>query len=170
MKLPKEDFRWIEEEEREQLFQELSEMDLDGDTGYVFEVDLHIPSEVHDQLDDLPLAPENRLVNQPTEYMLQLWSLAEGRPAYRPGKKLLLSHLDKERYVIHGKLLQFYLKMKIQVSKVHRIVQFKQEAFFEEFISFNSHKRQHAQSEFEKDFFKLKNNSLFGKYVCCLMF
>ena len=95
--------------------------------------------------------------------MLELWSLAEGRRGYKAGQKLILSHLAKEHYVVHFAILQFYLRMGATVTTVHRIVQFHQSRFFEPYILFNSQKRQVACNEFENDFFKLKNNSLFGK-------
>ena len=95
--------------------------------------------------------------------MMELWSLAEGRKGYRAGKKLILSHLEKRNYVVHFAALQFYLRMGAQVMKIHRVVSFRQSRFFNQYIAFNSQQRQQANNEFEKDFFKLKNNSLFGK-------
>ena len=159
-KLPQKEFVWVEcSQERQQIMELLPSMDVLGcDTGYTFEVDLVIPPSIHDLVDDLPLAPENRTVQNPTSYMTELWALSEGRRTYRAGKKLLLSHLEKENYVVHFALLKFYLEMGVQVTKVHRIVRFHQASFFEACISFNSKKRQVATTDFEKDFFKLKNN------------
>ena len=165
MKLPQKDFKWVEgSQEMQAVLEALPTIDvMESDTGYTLEVDLVIPPELHNLLDDLPLAPENRTVQEPTPFMMELWSLAEGRRGYRAGNKLILSHLEKRHYVVHFAALQFYLKMGAIVSKVHRVVSFRQSRFFEPYIVFNSQKRQHASNEFEKDFFKLKNNSLFGK-------
>ena len=128
MKLPKDGFKWIKDsKERQTILDELPSMDvLEMDVGYVFEVDLVIPPEFHNLLDDLPLAPETRTVQAPTPYMMELWCLAEGRRGYRASSKLILSHLEKMHYVVHFAILQFYLKMGAQVTRIHRIVSFKQ--------------------------------------------
>ena len=165
MKLPQKDFKWVEDSDKQQkIIELLPHMNtLESDIGYLFEVDMDIPSELHDKLDDLPLAPENRTVQQPTAYMMELWSLAEGKRGYKAGQKLILSHLPKLNYVVHFTLLQLYLKMGAKITRVHRIVSFQQSKLFEPYIRFNSSMRQQASNEFEKDFYKLKNNSLFGK-------
>ena len=165
MELPQSHFRWVEDPlEQHSILNSLSQMDvLLSYIGYTFEVDLLIPEDLHDLLDDLPLAPENRVVNEPTQYMLELWSLAEGRNRYTPGRKLILSHLPKEHYIIHFALLKFYIQLGMKVTRIHRIVQYRQSAFFEKYISYNSQQRQSANNDFEKDYYKLKNNSLFGK-------
>lgn len=165
MKLPQEHFKWVEDpSEQWNILKTLESMDiLEADVGYLFEVDLHIPSELHDLFDDMPLAPENRTVQDPTAYMIELWSLAEGRKGYHAGRKLILSHLDKQNYGVHSAMLQFYIKMGAEVTKIHRVVSFRQSRFFESYIDFNSLQRQVASNEFERDFYKLKNNSLFGK-------
>ena len=160
MALPMLDFCWIEEEEKKHdILQQLPHMDiLHSVIGYTFEVDMVVPEHLHDLLDDLPLAPLNEIVDEPTALMMELWCLAEGRGPYHAMKKLILSHRPKTHYVIHAALLQFYMEMGMVVIKVHRIVQYKQSPFFEPYITFNSKKRQESTSDFEKDFFKLKNN------------
>ena len=161
MKLPQKNFTWVDDtREQNDILESLPKISaLEDEIGYVFEVDLIIPSSIHDLVDDLPLAPENIVIQDPTPFMNSLWELAEGKKKkYKAGKKLILSHLDKEHYVVHFALLQFYLEMGVKVTKIHRIVKFYQSAFFEPYITFNSQKRQTAASDFEKDFFKLKNN------------
>ena len=170
MKLPQKDFLWVEDpNEQKDILASLADLDvLGGNVGYTFEVDLIIPPHIHDLLDDLPLAPENRIVENPTAYMRELWARVEGEKKYRAGKKLILSHLDKNHYVVHFALLQYYMKMGCEVTKIHRLVRYCQTNFFEQYISFNSKKRQEATTEFEKDFYKLKNNGeslIFDTYV-----
>lgn len=80
-------------------------------------------------------------------------------------EKLLTTLGDKENYVLHYKNLQLYLRLGMKLKKVHRILQFKQEAFMKPFVEFNTQMRQQAKSTFEKNFFKLMNNSVFGKYI-----
>jgi hypothetical protein len=81
-KLPCGEFKWIEGS------LDLLNSDLDGDLGYVMEVDIHVPAKLHDKLDDLPIAPES------------------GCPPNSEVHKLLLTHSDKSHYVVHAKLLK----------------------------------------------------------------
>jgi hypothetical protein len=135
-------------------------MKVDGSTGFTAEVDLLIPDHLHDLLDDMPLAHEINKIKKEwyTPYMMNKKESSAG-----VGKKLLLTHVSKTHYVIHFELLQFYLHMGVKISKVHRIITFTQSTFFEPYITFNSTQRQAATDNFSKDFFKLKNNSLFDK-------
>ena len=170
MKLPKSNFTWINEQEKIEFKNDINSMNLDGDVGYCVEVDLSYPTELQDKTVDLPLAPERGDINDDmlTEHMKDQWGdVCEqrfgGSKLYRGGSKLLLTHWDKKKYVIHAKLLQFYLKLGMRLEKVHAGIKFHQEAFFEPYISSNSKYRQEATDSFTKDFFKLKNNALFGK-------
>ena len=73
--------------------------------------------------------------------------------------------MSKKNYVIHFALLQYFLRLGAEVSHVHRCMSFQQEKIFQSFIEFNSKKRAQSSNEFEKDYYKLKNNSLYGKTV-----
>ena len=70
---------------------------------------------------------------------------------------------DKKNYVVHFIALQFYLKMGLKIIKIHRVIKFTQEPLFRDYIDYNSKRRQEAKNDFEKDFYKQKNNSLYGK-------
>ena len=164
MPLPQRDFEWVEEEtERHHLIQQLPSIDVRGSIGFVAEVDLVIPDHLHDVVDDLPLAPEKMKISREwlTPHMVQ--QLDGGR--FLSTEKLLLTHRAKHHYVIHFALLQFYLKMGVLITKTHRVVRFVQSPFFEPYITFNSSQRQSATNELTKEFYKLKNNSLYGKTV-----
>jgi hypothetical protein len=142
--LPMSDFEWVEDVEEFDLTKLPAD---DAESGFVFELDLFIPPHLHDKLSDLPPAP---------------------RMAKPPGhrvEKLLLTLEPKSNYVIHYALLKFYLELGVQVTKIHRAISFKQAAFFADYIQYNTTKRAASSDKFQKDYYKLKNNSLFGKTV-----
>ena len=73
-------------------------------------------------------------------------------------KKLILDFYDKERYVIHHKMLEFYLKQRIVVTKVHKIITFDESDWLKKYIDFNTQQRTLAKTGFEKNIWKLMNN------------
>ena len=78
-------------------------------------------------------------------------------------EKLLLTLEDKNNYVVHHRNLQFYLKPCMKLKHVHRVLEFEQECRMEPYIRMNTEFRKKAKSDFEKNFYKLMNNSVFGK-------
>ena len=80
-------------------------------------------------------------------------------------EKLICSIEDKEKYVIHIRTLKQTLNHGLKLKTVHRVIQFNQRAWLKPYISMNTNKRNEAKNEFEKDFSKLMNNSVFGKTI-----
>ena len=78
--------------------------------------------------------------------------------------KLIPNFRKKEKYVVHYRNLKFYLEKGLKVTAIHRILQFFQKPWLAKYIEFNTLKRRNAKSSFEKDFWKLMNNSVFGQY------
>ena len=78
-------------------------------------------------------------------------------------EKLIPNLRDKNRYVIHHQNLNLYLRLGLNLKKIHRALEFSQSNWLEPYVAFNTQKRTEAKNAFEKDFFKLMNNSVFGK-------
>lgn len=169
--LPHSEFTWVSEDELQQLSDptKIQNLDDEGDYGYLFEVDLEYPSELHDATVDFPLAPETDFVDTDLfsthmmEYYKSLCITRGVQNRYVANKKLLLSQFDKESYVCHYAILKFYLAMGMKLLKLRSAIRFRQKRFVEPYIRYNSNKRSLAHNAFEKDFYKLKNNSFFGK-------
>ena len=69
----------------------------------------------------------------------------------------------KKNYVVHIRSLKQALDHGLILKKVHRVIQFYQEAWLKPYIDTNTELRKKSKKDFEKDFFKLMNNALFGK-------
>ena len=81
---------------------------------------------------------------------------------YTSTKKLICDWSDKKNYLVHYRMLKFYIRHGIIIDKVHNIISFKQSKWLEKYISFNTQKR---NNDFEKDFYKLLNNAFYGKIM-----
>ena len=79
--------------------------------------------------------------------------------------KLIPTLKDKKGYVLHYRSLQLYLDLGLKIKKVHGVLEFNQSPWLKQYIDFNTEKRKHARNPLEKDFFKLTNNSVFGKTI-----
>ena len=166
-KLPVSDFQWVDQAELP--FIDWKNLDCDSDICYFVKVDLDYPLEIQDLTCDYPFAPERGIIEpyMLTPYMKQQWAnrseLRGQSSTFHTEKKLLLSVTNKKEYVVHAKLLKFYLEKGLILTKVHEAIRFKQRELFRSYIDKNSAKRAAAQSAFEKDLYKLLNNALFGK-------
>jgi hypothetical protein len=82
---------------------------------------------------------------------------------YTEFEKLVPNLRRKERYVVHYRNLKLYHSLGMRVTKIHRAIKFRQEAWMVPYIQLNTNLRSSATSPFEKDFYKLMNNAVFGK-------
>ena len=78
-------------------------------------------------------------------------------------QKLVCNLRDKKKYVVHTSIFKQALNHGLKLKKVHRIIEFNQEAWLKKYIDMNTELRKKASNDFEKDFFKLMNNAVFGK-------
>ena len=135
----------------------------DRKKGMILEVDLEYPTELHELHNDYPLAAEKMKV---TKEMLspyckniqEQFGISIGQVA-----KLIPTLSSKKNYVLHYRNLQLYLSLGLELKKVHRVLEFDQSPWLAQYINFNTQKRMNAKNAFEKDFFKLSNNSVFAK-------
>ena len=131
--LPVGDFHWMNKEELENWM----------DYPCVLEVDLEYPEELHETHNDYPLAPERLKINKV--------------------EKLIPTLLKKEKYVLHGQNLKLYLELGLKLKWIHRGIKFREKPWMKSYIELNTDLRTKGKNDFEKDFFKLMNNSVFGK-------
>ena len=80
-----------------------------------------------------------------------------------PTTKLTPNLKDKYNYIVHERNLRLYLQQGLLLTKVHRVMEFRQEAWIKPYIDLNTRNRAAARAKFEQDFFKLMNNAVFGK-------
>ena len=154
--LPHSEFTWLEGSDLEwfQNPDHILSLEDEGDFGYVLEVDLEYPSELHDSTADFPLAPESGLVTEEmfSPFMKDLLSKVQQQrgtnSGYKPCRKLLLTQYDKEKYICHFVILKFYLQMGLKLVRVHNVIKFRQKAFLEPYIKYNSMKRAQARNNF----------------------
>ena len=147
--LPTHGFSWMRNLTKEKVMDILDKanhsMSNRGRKGYIFEVDLEYPKKLWKSYNDYPLAPEKMIVN---------------------GVEKLICHFKpRKNYVVHYRNLRQYLEMGMRLTAVHRGISFYQSSWMEPYIRKNTELRKTAANSFEKDFFKLMNNSVFGKTI-----
>ena len=141
--LPTGEFHWVEFRKDRSLKTTVEEFVAKKDYGYLLEVDVPYPKELHDYHNDLPFMCAKMKINGV--------------------EKLVPNLYYKRKYVIHIKALKQAIDHGLVLERIHRCIEFKQSAWMKEYIDFNTRLRTAAKNDFEKDFYKLMNNSVFGK-------
>ena len=159
--LPSGNFQWVDDDALKNL--DIQQVAADADRGYILEVDLEYPEDIHDLHSDYPVAPERKAVakEELSPYSQALYD--ELQVKGKPTEKLIPTLYNKKKYVIHYNNLQLYLRLGLRLTKIHRAVSFTQSKWLAPYIALNTEKRKAARNPFEKDFYKLMNNSVFGK-------
>ena len=142
-KLPIHSFKWLSSGEMEKLFNN-QVVQIWEKTPCILEVDLEYPENLHDLHNDYPFCPERVECKNRVE-------------------KLIPNLRDKTKYVIHYKNLIQCLKAGLKLKKIHRGIKFIESEWIKPYIEMNTNLRTKAKNEFEKDFYKLMINSVFGK-------
>ena len=142
-KLPTHGFKWLLDREIGKLFNN-QVLQVWEKIPCILEVDLEYPENLHDLHNDYPFCPE--------------------RVECKNGVKKLIPNLrDKTKYIIHYKNLIQCLRAGMKLKKIHRGIKFVESEWMKSYIDKNTNLRAMAKNNFEKDFFKLMNNSVFGK-------
>ena len=142
-KLPTHGFKWLTSGEMENLFNNQVEQVWEK-TPCILVVDLEYPENLHDLHNDYPFCPE--------------------RVECKNGVEKLIPNLrNKTKYVIHYKNLIQCLKAGLKLKKIHEGIKFIESEWMKPYIEMNTNLRTKAKNNFEKDFYKLMNNSVFGK-------
>ena len=159
--LPYSEFKWLNKKE-------ISEFCLDcisenSPVGYILEVDLEYPNELHDLHNDYPLAPEKLEIS--SNMLSKYCSDIVDKYGIKVGgaNKSVPNLRDKSKYIVHYRNLQLFLSLGMKLSKIHRVLKFKLSDWLEEYIKFNTDKRKEGSSSIEKDFFKKIINSVYEK-------
>ena len=133
--------------------------------GYFAEVDMYHPDELHDYQNDFRKAPEKIYITEDSLSEDQINTAKKYNIKRGASKKLVPKLYPKKNYVVHYRNLKYYLANGWKLTKVHRILEFKQSLWMKIYIDFNTRKRQEATTKSPKDFFKLMNNSAYGKTI-----
>ncbi|XP_071652823.1 uncharacterized protein [Temnothorax longispinosus] len=139
--LPHTEFQWVDDAES----LDVMSVTLDSAIGYILEVDLAYPRELHDAHADLPFCP------------------MRDKPPEKRCDKLLATLCDKLRYVLHYRNLQQCVKHGLRVTKIHHALRFAQSPWLRGYIELNTELRTRASNDFEREMYKLMNNAVFGK-------
>ena len=136
--LPTGGFRWVNVDPNE-----IGELAKRDGIGYLLEIDVSYPQELHDSHNNLSFMCEKMKINGV--------------------EKLVPNLFNKKNYVIHIQMLDQALKHGVILEKIHRTVEFIQTAWMKPYIDFNTQLRTQSKNDFKKDLFKLMNNAVFGK-------
>ena len=144
--LPVNGFKWIDNNEtaehviNEEFIKNYNEKD---NKGYILEVDVKYPKRLDELHSDLQFLSERMKIDK--------------------CNKLVCDLFNKKKYVTHINSLKQVLNHGLKLKKIHRIIEFNQEAWLKPYIDLNTELRKAGKNDFEKDLFKLMNNSVFGK-------
>ena len=117
--------------------------DENGNYAVLPQVDIEYPKELHKSRCDLPFLCDRKKLNKTN--------------------KLITSFEDKKEYVVHISALKQALNHGLKLTKMHRVIRFAQKEWMKSYIEKNTKLKIDSKNEFEKNFYKLMNNSVCGK-------
>ena len=143
-KLPVNGFTWLDSDKLNKINEDFIKNYNENDNkGHILEVDVKYPKRLHELHNDLPFLSERMKIDK--------------------CNKLVCNLSNKKKYVTHINSLKQALNHGLKLKKVHRVIEFNQKESLKPYIDMNTELRKAAKNDFEKDLFKLMNNSVFGK-------
>ena len=144
--LPYSEFEWLKNVDK----LDVMSINKKSDVGYILEVDLKYTNELHELHNDYPLAPEkltvtNHILSNYCKSIADKYEIKVGN-----AKKLIPNSGNKTKFVVHYRNIQLYLSLGIKLTKIHRVLKFKQSDWIKKYIDFNNKKRMCTTNDFEK--------------------
>ena len=163
-KLPISGLKWVELSEIEEI--DWSQIDTEGEYGYILEVDMTYPKFLHRAHSNFPLAPQNVEISFENLSKYSKRSLQDvSKSSKFADVKLVSTFHPREEYVLHFKNLKLYLQLGMKLKKIRRVLMFRQSNFIAPYIEKCTEFRQKSKTKFEQDQFKKLANCIYGKTI-----
>ena len=145
--LPHGRFKWLKNVDNF----DVNSIGEESSIGYILEVDLKYPDKLHVLHNDYPLAPEK--IGIPYDMLSDSYKRIADEYEIKVGEveKLVPNLGEKTDYVLHYRNIQLYLSLGMKLTKIHKVLKFKQSDGMDKYIDFNTEKRTNAANSFEKD-------------------
>jgi len=163
--LPYNKYKWCNKEELDYLSKNLLEIPNDNSIGYHIRCDINYPKQLHDSHNDYPFFPEHKVITEKYLSPYQKRLANKNLGSVSKTRKLVANLEDKHKIVVDYRTLKQAIQHGLILKKIHCAIKFNQKAWLKPYIDLNTKLRQESTSEFEKDFFKLMNNSVYGKKI-----
>ncbi len=165
-------YAWCTNQEIEEITKNLMNFKIDSQFGFIFEVDLICPPEKHSDFASLPPLPYHKSMtfsdlSPYSQKVLKAIKTEKIAKKYE-ATKLVTDLTEKNKYVVHYRLLQTYLKMGVHLKKVHRIIRFEQRDYLKKYIDYCTEQRIKAVAagdSFNALLWKLAMNAVYGKFL-----
>ena len=142
--LPVNGFKWLDSDKINKINEDFIKNYNENDNKrHILEVDVKYPKRLHELHSDLPFLSERMKIDK--------------------CNMLVCNLSNKKKYVTHINSLKQALNHGLKFKKIHRVIEFNQNKWLKSHIDMDTELRKAAKNDFEKDLFKLMNNSVFGK-------
>ena len=146
-RVPTYDFKWLSQFEIERFH--VMSVPAESDMGYILVCDIGYPEELHDFHDSFPMAPENVVIGEEDASPYTKELAAPYKVNLHACKKLCLSPKPKTRYTVHYLTLQCYLRHGLVLTRIYKVISFRQSLWLQDFIKFTTGKRRSATNDFD---------------------